>query len=438
MRMGRSMENRAYSNQVTNPNHIVSLIGNSKEIRWVREQMAKVEDEFHEWLRIRNTTSQRKSRKAPLRQFSILLIGESGVGKEVVARLLHRSLKIPGEFVAVNSSELESNLWKNELYGHKKGSYTGASSDETGYFHQARNGTLFFDEIGDLPYDMQSKLLRVLENRAFYRVGSNREEQSELLLLITATNKDLRQRMKEEKFREDLYSRIRVHQFKIPPLRERIDDLDVLIEHFCRQYDRGPLKFSDAAKTLLQSYPWPGNVRELRTVVELCCTNHRSSQPIGIADLCQWYDEFVEYIKPPSCKRAGRNNHRFCWELDPVSDPQALIDQALDCSECEHAQNHYRETLRKHPQSSYETFILRTFQALVEKLKNANGLYDIDSDKVTLQELKNQMSKLAEKKWLEDFIKKHGMNRELLMEKLDCKERNIRRLLKDHGMKSDE
>lgn len=407
----------------TNTKNIVYLIGNTKSIRRIRR-------------RINLFAATHKEELKQDIQLNVLLRGETGVGKEVVARLLHEQFEIAGEFVALNSSDFESNLLKNELYGHKKGSFTGAASDENGFFQRAQKGTLFLDEIGDMPLDMQSKLLRVLEDRTFYRVGSNQLEKSEISLLITATNKDLRQLIKENMFREDFYSRIRVHRFDIPPLRDRTDDLPSLIEHFCRQFNHAPLDFSDEAMKLLQGYPWPRNVRELRTVVELCRTYHKSSKPIEVNDLCEWYEEFSEYVKPPNCKRANQNNNRYCWEIDPITDPQALIEQAIDCSECEQAQNHHQEIVRIHSPSGYEAFVLRTYPVLVEMLKTASGMHEVDSDKVTFHEFKNQMSHLAEKKWLEDFIKKYGMNRELLMEKLKRTRHRVNDLLRKNGFTS--
>ncbi len=202
---------------------------------------------------------------------TVLLLGETGTGKEVVARAIHRwSPRSAKPFVAVNCAAFPENLLENELFGHEKGAFTGAIKREPGKIEMAEGGTLFLDEIGDMPLTMQSHLLRVLNDKTFYRVGGTQEVRADVRF-IAATNKDLAQAIRQGTFREDLYFRLAVITVTLPPLRERLDDLPALAEHFLTQPGKFGLKrrctLSDSALQALQNYRWPGNVRELENVL---------------------------------------------------------------------------------------------------------------------------------------------------------------------------
>ena len=203
---------------------------------------------------------------------SVLLEGESGTGKELVARALHGlSSRKGGPFVAVHCAALSPQLLESELFGHEKGSFTGATEKRIGRFEQAQGGTIFLDEIGEIDAATQVKLLRVLGERTMERVGGNRLLDVDVRL-ITATHRSLDRLVREGKFREDLYFRIRVVQIQIPPLRDRPEDIPILAESFRKEYSlengKGDLSFSPASIRLMMDYRWPGNVRELRTAVE--------------------------------------------------------------------------------------------------------------------------------------------------------------------------
>ena len=203
---------------------------------------------------------------------SVLLEGESGTGKELVARALHGlSSRKGGPFVAVHCAALSPQLLESELFGHEKGSFTGATEKRIGRFEQAQGGTIFLDEIGEIDAATQVKLLRVLGERTMERVGGNRLLDVDVRL-ITATHRSLDRLVQEGKFREDLYFRIRVVQIQIPPLRDRPEDIPILAESFRKEYSlengKGDLSFSPASIRLMLDYRWPGNVRELRTAVE--------------------------------------------------------------------------------------------------------------------------------------------------------------------------
>lgn len=205
---------------------------------------------------------------------SVLITGESGTGKELVARAIHiNSERNTGPFIALNCSAFAETLIESELFGHEKGSFTGAINTKIGRFELAHKGTLFLDEIGDISLPVQTKLLRVLETRQFERVGGNKAININVRI-IAATNKNLSQEIQERRFREDFYYRINVINIHIPPLRDRMDDFPLLVNHFIKKYNERFSKkvthFSPEAYNLLEGYQWPGNIRELENVIEHC------------------------------------------------------------------------------------------------------------------------------------------------------------------------
>ncbi|UCG39365.1 MAG: sigma-54-dependent Fis family transcriptional regulator [bacterium] len=205
-------------------------------------------------------------------QASILITGENGTGKELLARAIHaRSKRQAQAFVAVNCAAIPDTLIESELFGHERGAFTGATTRKMGKFDLAHNGTLFLDEIGDMSLATQAKILRVLEERVFQRVGGNRDISVDVRV-IAATNKALGEEISRGRFREDLFFRLNVFPFHLPPLREREDDIPPLLNRFLaeygRMYGKQNLRLSPQAEQALVLYPWPGNVRELRNVVE--------------------------------------------------------------------------------------------------------------------------------------------------------------------------
>ena len=202
----------------------------------------------------------------------ICILGETGTGKELVARTIHeRSSRAGGPFITLNCAAVPAELIESELFGHEKGSFTGAAARHTGKFEQADGGTMFLDEIGDMPLAMQAKLLRVLEEGEVERIGGDKPVKVNVRVLV-ATHRDLDARVREEKFRQDLFHRIYVFPLVLPPLRERSDDIPALVEHFaaqvCAQNGWKAVPFSAEAMDALKTHPWPGNVRELRNIVE--------------------------------------------------------------------------------------------------------------------------------------------------------------------------
>jgi two-component system nitrogen regulation response regulator NtrX len=202
----------------------------------------------------------------------VCILGETGTGKELVARTLHeRSPRSAGPFITVNCAAVPAELIESELFGHEKGSFTGAAARHAGKFEQAEHGTIFLDEIGDMPLSMQAKLLRVLEEGEVERIGGDKPMSVDVRVLV-ATHRNLEALMREGKFRQDLFHRVYVFPLNLPSLRERREDIPALVEHFagqvCAQNNWKPIPFSSGAIEALAAYPWPGNVRELRNVVE--------------------------------------------------------------------------------------------------------------------------------------------------------------------------
>jgi len=202
----------------------------------------------------------------------VLITGANGTGKELVAHWLHqKSNRSSGPMIEVNCAAIPSELIESELFGHKKGSFTGAINDRAGKFETANNGTIFLDEVGDMSLSAQAKVLRALQENKISRVGSNRDIKVNVRV-ITATNKDLMKEIDDGKFREDLYHRLAVILINVPPLNDRRSDIPILIEYFSKKIAKeqgtSPKKFSKKAVKLLQEYNWTGNIRELRNVVE--------------------------------------------------------------------------------------------------------------------------------------------------------------------------
>lgn len=203
---------------------------------------------------------------------SVLLVGETGTGKELVARAIHnRSRRRERTLVKLNCAAIPSGLLESELFGHERGAFTGAITQKIGWLELADQGTLFLDEIGDIPLELQPKLLRVLQEREFERLGSMRTKRVDARL-VTATNRDLEKMVSEKQFRSDLYYRLNVFPIEVPPLRERVEDIPLLVHHFVRHFGRQMNRVIETipSETMqaLTRYSWPGNIRELQNLIE--------------------------------------------------------------------------------------------------------------------------------------------------------------------------
>ncbi|MFB1010445.1 MAG: sigma-54 dependent transcriptional regulator [Thiopseudomonas sp.] len=294
-----------------------SLVGNSRSVQKVRQMMQQVADT----------------------EANVLILGESGTGKEVVARNLHyHSARRDGPFVPVNCGAIPAELLESELFGHEKGAFTGAISARAGRFELARGGTLFLDEIGDMPLPMQVKILRVLQERMFERVGGNKSMEADVRI-VAATHRDLEAMIAEGKFREDLYYRLNVFPIEMPALRERAEDIPLLLNELVLRMEkekRGSIRFNAAAIMSLCHHDWSGNVRELANLVERMAIMHPHGV-IGVSELPKKYryieeDAEVQEMREELTERAALNAV-VQGNVPCVTTEQALPEEGLDLRE---------------------------------------------------------------------------------------------------------
>src|SRR5262245_59371289 len=280
----------------------LGLVGNSPEILQILETVEQV---------------------APT-DISVLILGESGTGKELIANAIHRlSRRKEKPFVVVNAGAIPEGIIESELFGHEKGAFTGAVGSRKGYFEMADSGTLVLDEVGEMPLPTQVKFLRILEGKDFIRVGGSNARAVDVRL-IAATNRDLREAVDRNEFRQDLYYRLNAIRIRIPPLRERANDIPLLVKKFvtdfCRQNKIEFEGFSDAAMKVMQDYHWPGNVRELRNFVEMLIVIERGRR-IDEAALLRHLPRKNDFARPlpvPTNRLAEEVEREFIY--------RALVD----------------------------------------------------------------------------------------------------------------
>ncbi|MCX8033746.1 MAG: sigma-54 dependent transcriptional regulator [Thermodesulfovibrio sp.] len=289
---------------------ISSIIGESVEIKLLFEKIKK----------IANTPT------------NVLLLGETGTGKELFARAIHEaSYRKKKPFVAINCASLPENLLESELFGFVKGAFTGATFDKKGLLEMADGGTVFLDEIGDLPLSLQAKILRVLEDREIRPLGSVLSKKVDLRF-ISATNKDLIEEVKEGKFREDLFFRLNVITLSIPPLRERGKDIEILAYHFMRKFSikigKNLKKIDPYAIKLLYKYPWPGNIRELQNVIEQAVVFSETDtiMPHDLPEYIQHPEKFFDKAKEIPVLSIEDYTKEFILKYQSIYTEQELAD----------------------------------------------------------------------------------------------------------------
>ena len=281
--------------------HAAVALANSRafaEIERLREQLKLENDYLREEVKqerqFGDIIGQSAALKKALEQIAlvaqseanVLILGESGTGKELIARAIHeRSQRAAGPLVKVNCASIPRDLFESEFFGHVRGAFTGAVRDRVGRFQLADGGTLFLDEVGEIPLDLQSKLLRVLQEGTFERVGEEKTRRANVRI-VAATNRDLRREIEAGTFRQDLFFRLSVFPVELPPLRERREDIPLLVRHFVQEASKqarcGKLQVSDEQMAALQRYHWPGNVRELQNVIERAMILSRcGAQPLN-------------------------------------------------------------------------------------------------------------------------------------------------------------
>jgi two-component system response regulator PilR (NtrC family) len=286
----------------------VSLLRDKVKITYSLENIIGQSPKMQELFRLVPKVAQSNS--------NALIIGESGSGKELVAMALHNlSNRKDRNFVAINCSAFPEGLLESELFGHMKGSFTGAVQNKQGLFEIADSGSLFLDEIGEMPINLQAKLLRVLENGTFRRVGGTTDIKVDVRV-ISATNKDIKEEIASGRFREDLYYRLNVVPIHIPPLRERKEDIPLLVEHFLKKILDQAKKVTPEAMRILIDYPWKGNVRELENVVErvVLLTEKEEITPAELPNEIIGYAEDIKEI--PELTKEGINLDTIMTDIE--------------------------------------------------------------------------------------------------------------------------
>ncbi len=281
-----------YITKPFNRDELRLVVRKAMEMQGLSEENRRLREELAERAEFRNIVGISQGmervfatvRKVADTEATVLITGESGTGKELVARAIHSlSSRRYGPFVAINCAAIPRDLLESELFGHVKGAFTGAVRDKTGKFQMADGGTLFLDEVGELPLDLQPKLLRALQEKSVEPVGGTALQKLDVRV-VAATNADLEEAIAAGAFRDDLYYRLAVIPLHLPPLRERSEDIPLLVRHFAVKHGGEAVTFDPEVLALLQEYPWPGNVRELENTVERLLIL-RSADEIGVADL---------------------------------------------------------------------------------------------------------------------------------------------------------
>jgi two-component system NtrC family response regulator len=305
---------------------LLEKVGRARELRAENQRLSGTVDSLKRGLAtiIGESRAMRQTvelaRKVAATDSTVLLRGESGTGKDLVARAIHfSSRRAAGPWVKVNCGALPENLLESELFGHEKGAFTGAVRQKPGRFEDAHQGTLFLDEIGELPMPLQVKLLQVIEEKSFTRVGGNQTLTADVRI-VAATNRDLDQMVRERQFREDLFFRLNVFPIRLPPLRERLEDVPLLVEYILRGHGASADKLSPAALRELEHYTYPGNVRELEHTLERALIL-AGSDPIDA--------EHLSFARPEMMRAPGRAGlSEYPWV--PNIPPEGLSLEILE------------------------------------------------------------------------------------------------------------
>ncbi|MDR2764030.1 MAG: sigma-54 dependent transcriptional regulator [Tannerella sp.] len=355
---------------------------------------------------------------------SVLITGESGVGKEVFPQIIHQnSLRKHGPYIAVNCGAIPEGTIDSELFGHEKGSFTGALADRKGYFEGADGGTIFLDEAGELPLPTQARLLRVLESGEFIKVGSSKVQKTNVRI-VAATNVNLREAVMRRKFREDLYYRLSTVPIEIPPLRERSDDVLLLFRKFAsdcaEKYHMPAIHLDDDARRLLVSYRWPGNVRELKNVTERVSVIERD-RTITVEEL-RMYLPNLEMEKLPAL--INRENEQKMFNNEREILYQVLFDMKKDMND-----------LKK---LVHEIMNGNTVPSPVAMNEESDEYLHPFRSRSTIQEIETVEESLAlddaEKELIRKALEKHNGRRKNAAAELKISERTLYRKIKEYGL----
>lgn len=388
---------------------------------------------------------------------SVLIVGESGVGKEVFSQVIHAlSARKHNPFIAVNCGAIPEGTIDSELFGHEKGAFTGAVDSRKGYFETVNGGTIFLDEIGEMPLGTQARLLRMLETGEFIRVGSSKVQKTDVRV-IAATNKDLLENTQAGKFREDLYYRLSTVPIRVPSLRDRTEDIPLLFRKFAtdfaERYRTTPVQLEDDARQLLVAYPWPGNVRELKNIAEqisVLATNrllsgsemrkflpdHSTRLPVlasggvntsGNSDFAN--EREILYKLFFDLKRDVTELKKMFFEV--VQNPQAISQAHMATLKNDQG---FNEVMHQHHPSDYNSPVMSSMSSLNTGNSSQAMLLDHDDihDHVEVEESLNIMDK--EKELIIKALKKHKGKRKDASMDLGISERTLYRKLKEYDI----
>ncbi len=368
---------------------------------------------------------------------SVLVTGESGVGKERIPQIIHsQSLRKHNTYIAVNCGAIPEGTIDSELFGHVKGSFTSAHSDRKGYFEEANNGTIFLDEVAELPMSTQVRLLRVLETGEFLKVGSSKIEKTNVRV-IAATNVDLKQRVAEGKFREDLYYRLNTVPIYMPPLRNRGDDIHLLFRKFAldfaEKYRMPAVKLTDDAVELLKSYRWPGNIRQLKNVTEQISIIEK--ERLITADILRKYLEGVDNPNLPVLAKSVPTDS-FASERELLY--KVLFDMKKDMNELKMLVNNiiakYPEVVDDDIPHSFREFDdeikINNLTSFVKKEETPKTIFAEKAEEV------QEVLSLAEheKDLIIKALEKNKHKRKLAAQELGISERTLYRKIKEYGI----
>jgi transcriptional regulator with PAS, ATPase and Fis domain len=348
---------------------------------------------------------------------TVLITGESGVGKEIFAKAIHKASKRANKpMVTVNCGAIPEGIIESELFGHEKGSFTGASDSRKGYFEMADGGTIFLDEIGELPINTQSKFLRVLESGEFMRVGSNVTKKVDVRV-IAATNRNLENEVRNNNFRQDLFFRLRSINILIPPLRERKEDIQLLVKYFSENFaQRNNTKvegFSEEAIEVMKEYKWFGNIRELKNLIEsLFVIKH--GQLIEAEDIKRHLKSFDNgYSEPYVRRNLPVHTHKTSEQVERELIYRALLEIKNDVDDIKGFIDNYQQNDNFEPRSVLPASNIETHNSATD-------------EELTLDEM--------EKRYIIKMLKKFHGNKRLAARKLNISERTLYRKINEFGL----
>jgi len=374
---------------------------------------------------------------------SVLITGESGVGKEIFPQIIHQfSSRKHGKYIAVNCGAIPEGTIDSELFGHEKGAFTGALSDRKGYFQEADNGTIFLDEIGELPLSTQVRLLRVLESGEFIRVGSSNVIKTNVRV-IAATNVNITKAIDEGKFREDLYYRLNTVPITILPLRERSDDINLLFRKFARdfaeKYRMPPVRLTEDARTVLGSFRWPGNIRQLKNVTEQISIIEQEREITG--DALQNYLPNEGGKNLPALFSRAQENQSFANEREILY--KVLFDMKNDMNDLKKLVLDLMEN-RDAPISRDQAQIIRNLyhdegsHVASEQMHNPIHISHVDKENIQdTEEFVEESLSLADKEieLIKKALDKHRGKRKYAAQELGISERTLYRKIKEYDIK---